>query len=64
MESRQLFEQWIASEPYQRNVARHSDSGAWPAQYIDYHVQLAWEAWLEAIKSHECDTPAESDSND
>jgi hypothetical protein len=48
---RERFELWITSPPYEMDVTRNSqreDVSAWPGQYQDIHVQLAWESWKEA----------------
>lgn len=48
---RSLFEAWISSPPYERSVDRYSgdqSTHAWPHQYKDIAVQLAWEAWMES----------------
>lgn len=45
------FEEWISSHPYERSVARFGPDQtryAWPGQYMDSAVQLAWEAWQQA----------------
>jgi hypothetical protein len=48
---RERFEAWIAGPPYERDTSRYPGSyeqTAWPGQYVDLAVQLAWEAWAEA----------------
>lgn len=50
-ESRSRFEKWVQSMEYE--VLRYSNDEtkhAWPGQYRDIKVQLAWEAWLESSK--------------
>ena len=47
-EGREEFEAWISAPPYERETHRQGQSLAWPGQYYDYHVQLAWEAWQES----------------
>lgn len=50
---REAFEQWIVASPYERDIARWPNNErefAWPGQYKDIVVQLAWEAWVEGIK--------------
>ncbi len=45
------FEKWITAPPYEREVCRkpnNPDVTAWPGNYQDYNVQLAWEAWAAA----------------
>jgi hypothetical protein len=51
---RERFEQWISAPPYEREIKRKPDDPtvtAWPGNYQDYNVQLAWEAWQEALRS-------------
>jgi len=52
---RVLFEGWISGEPYTRSVERWPVRArvAWPGQYRDYTVQLAWEAWQQALIAHQ-----------
>jgi hypothetical protein len=48
-----IFEQWISSPPYERETERWPQDEtkyAWPGQYKDIAVQLAWESWQEAQK--------------
>lgn len=50
-DQRQKFEAWISAPPYERHLARFPRDErkyAWPAQYKDVDVQLAWEAWCAA----------------
>lgn len=50
---RVAFESWISQMPYERSVDRWPDNEiefAWPGQYKDISVQLAWEAWQEGRK--------------
>lgn len=52
--SRLAFEQWISAPPYEREVKRwpmDETKHAWPNQYEDIGVQLAWEAWQEAKRT-------------
>lgn len=54
--ARARFEQWIAAPPYERDLYRwpmEETKHAWPGQYKDIAVQLAWEAWLEASQKNE-----------
>lgn len=49
--SRKRFEIWISSSPYERDVKRFpkdESKSAWPKQYYDIDVQLAWEAWCQS----------------
>ena len=48
--NRMAFERWITRPPYERSIRRFGDEGAWPKQYKDLSVQLAWESWQEASK--------------
>jgi len=52
---RKLFETWISSPPYERDVARwpKNHHHAWPGQYKDLAVELAWEAWQEAAQCYD-----------
>ena len=48
---RKEFEKWISSLPYERDIYRYPKDDtkyAWPGQYKDITVQVAWEAWQEA----------------
>lgn len=50
---RARFEKWISSPPYEHSVSlipNNPEEFAWPGQYVDIRVQLAWEAWSESIK--------------
>lgn len=49
---RARFEAAISSSPYERNVSRFPedpDRFAWPGNYRDITVDLAWNMWLEAL---------------
>lgn len=48
---RVAFEAWISSPPYERMVHRfpQAANAAWPRQYKDIAVQLAWESWQQAF---------------
>lgn len=41
------FEAWAKAEPRDWNLELQQDLDAWPGQYTEYHVQCAWEAWIE-----------------
>ena len=44
------FDKWITSPPYEREIRRwpmDETKYAWPGQYRDIAVQIAWEAWQE-----------------
>jgi len=52
MSERERFEAWMTAPPYEKRIDRFAESfdfAAWPGQYRDYEVQLAWEAWEEAL---------------
>ena len=49
-EEREGFERWASSPPIEAPIERLGKDSAWPGQYGDYEVQLAWEAWLERSK--------------
>lgn len=48
--SREAFEKWIGSPPYEHDLGRMGECAAWPGQYRSVDTQLAWEAWQEAEK--------------
>ena len=42
---RKRFEEFIAAAPFERDIRRHGNDEqehAWPGQYVDYSVELAW----------------------
>lgn len=45
---RERFEAWVQNSLYERSVRRLDTNSAWPDQYADYHVELAWQAWKSA----------------
>ena len=52
---RQSFEAWITAAPYERDIERwpmDETKYAWPGQYKDIAVQLAWEAWRATAKTN------------
>ena len=52
---REEFEAWISSPPYEKQTKRYSDDPvkyAWPGNYLDVNVELAWQAWQQAAKSN------------
>ena len=52
--ARERFEKWITAPPYERDTYRwpqDETKHAWPGQYKDIAVQLAWESWQEAQNS-------------
>jgi hypothetical protein len=46
---RAAFEAWISSPPYEREVERFGENSAWPGNYRELDVDLAWCAWLAAM---------------
>ena len=46
---RAAFEAWISAPPYEREVERFGEGSAWPGNYRDIDVDLAWNAWLDAM---------------
>ena len=46
---RAAFEAWISAPPYEREVERFGDSSAWPGNYRELDVDLAWCAWSAAM---------------
>lgn len=58
---RNQFETWISAPPYERDVFRYPMNEmfyTWPGQYRDIAVQLAWEAWQEAVEACQRAAPA------
>ena len=52
---REEFEAWISSPPYEKRTKRYPDDPvkyAWPGNYLDVNVELAWQAWQQAAKSN------------
>ena len=60
MTERADFEEWITSPPFEREVGRWEESAdvAWPGQYREYEVELAWCAWQERARLAGRDSPA------
>ena len=46
-ECRNQFEELMSAPPYEMNLRRCTEESAWPGNYRDYKVQLAWCAWEE-----------------
>ena len=47
---RKEFEKWASAAPREWILKRHpkdAKKSSWPGQYVQYHVQCAWEAWKE-----------------
>ena len=51
MNQREQFEAVITAPPFEKFIDRYGDDAAWPGQYIDYGVQLAWDIWQAAQSS-------------
>lgn len=50
---REKFESWISSPPFELNVNRWPNDEtkyAWPNQYQNTEVELAWQAWNEGYE--------------
>ena len=50
---RKEFEDWISGEPFCKPIVRYPDNdyiSSWPGQYIDSNVEVAWQAWVEALR--------------
>lgn len=48
--ARLQFEEWAGNPPYEMDLRRQGldqRRNAWPGQYCQYPVQLAWEAWID-----------------
>lgn len=50
---RKDFEAWITAPPYEKSTATIAGGGMWPGQYVNYEVQLAWEAFAAARREVE-----------
>jgi len=51
-DTRVLFEQWISSAPYFGQIVRWpNDRLVGSEQYQDLNVQLAWQAWQQALSA-------------
>lgn len=48
MTEQERFEVWVTNPPFERSVTKHGAESAWPGNYKDISVQLAWEAWQES----------------
>ena len=46
---RVAFEAWISAPPYEREVERFGEGSAWPGNYRELDVDLAWCAWSAAM---------------
>jgi hypothetical protein len=50
---RKLFEKWITSPPFEREIIRYDADAAWAGQYKRINVALAWEAFMEGLRMSE-----------
>ena len=57
MTDREAFEAFISAPPFEFDVYRFDDRGAWPGNYTDIQVDLAWQAWQAATTA--CSRPLE-----
>lgn len=48
--TRRAFEAWIASPPFEAAVDRLGPASAWPGDYRDERVSLAWAAWRAGMR--------------
>jgi hypothetical protein len=46
---RAAFEAWISAPPFERGVERFGENSAWPGNYRELDVDLAWQAWSDAM---------------
>lgn len=46
---RAAFEAWISATPFEREVERFGEGSAWPGNYREIDVDLAWQAWSAAM---------------
>jgi hypothetical protein len=46
---RSSFEAWISAPPFEREVERFGEHSAWPGNYREIDVDLAWQAWSAAV---------------
>lgn len=56
---REAFEDFISSPPFEKSIFRRDVKDAWPGQYCDMGVELAWEAWQESSKQQDAALRAE-----
>lgn len=55
-QERKRFEAWISKPPFEKVISRFPNDErvtAWPGQYRDINVDLAWNAWREAVNGNE-----------
>lgn len=48
-DEREAFEQWISAPPFEKSVETFGEQDAWPGNYWDYAVELAWCAWKACV---------------
>jgi hypothetical protein len=46
---RAAFEAWISAPPFEREVERFGENSAWPGNYRELDIDLAWQAWSAAM---------------
>ena len=46
-ECRKQFEEFMSKPPYEQDLRRYGPKSAWPDNYRQYPVELAWCAWQE-----------------
>lgn len=49
-EAREHFERFIAAAPFEKSIERHPESSAWPGNYKDMSVSLAWHSFCEGYR--------------
>ncbi len=49
--SRQAFEAFVTTPPFDLGIGRFDDRGAWPGSYRSYDVDLAWQAYKAATNA-------------
>lgn len=47
---RQTFEKFISAPPFEKPIDRRPGSSAWPGNYADINVSLAWHAFCEGYR--------------
>lgn len=54
--ARLAFEVWISAPPYEHEVLRYpmdEVNYAWPGQYRNNSVELAWQAWCQSSNTQQ-----------
>lgn len=59
---RAAFEAWISSPPFERETERFGEGSAWPGNYRELDVDLAWQAWSDATADTIARLTAERDA--